>query len=206
MKKIKETILSKSLEIFNKQGVAEVSIRNIASEIGISHSNLIYHYKTKQDIIEALHEQLMQRAINLNAETKSEEVDFIKSLFDSTKKGFEILYEYRFLMIELNYILRENKKLKETFLIVENIRSQMYLETINKAIGQGYMRKELYTNEYNDFIEQIKIFSDFWISSSEIYDTGNKQIILNKYSHLFAKLFFPYLTKKGMKEFNEVND
>ena len=204
MKKIKKTILNRSLELFNRLGVSEVSIRQIASEMGISHSNLIYHYKTKQDIIEALHEQLLQRAIDLNTPTRSEEVDFIKSLFESSKNGFEILYDYRFLMIDLVYILRENERLKQTFLMVEGTRAEMYRGAIEKAVQQGYMRKERYIDEYGDFIEQIKIFSDFWISSSEIYDTGNKQEILKKYSDLFVKLFFPYLTEKGRKEFDRI--
>jgi len=204
MKKIKKTILNRSLELFNRLGVSEVSIRQIASEMGISHSNLIYHYKTKQDIIEALHEQLLQRAIDLNTPTRSEEVDFIKSLFESSKNGFEILYDYRFLMIDLVYILRENERLKQTFLMVEGTRAEMYRGAIEKAVQQGYMRKERYIDEYGDFIEQIKIFSDFWISSSEIYDTGDKQEILKKYSNLFVKLFFPYLTEKGRKEFDRI--
>src|SRR5690554_3781362 len=204
MKKIKKTILNRSLELFNRLGVSEVSIRQIASEMGISHSNLIYHYKTKQDIIEALHEQLLQRAIDLNTPTRSEEVDFIKSLFESSKNGFEILYDYRFLMIDLVYILRENERLKQTFLMVEGTRAEMYRGAIEKAVQQGYMRKERYIDEYGDFIEQIKIFSDFWISSSEIYDTGDKQEILKKYSDLFVKLFFPYLTEKGRKEFDRI--
>ncbi len=203
MKKIKEVILEKSLELFNELGVAEVSIRNIAAAIGISHSNLMYHYKTRQEIIEVLHDQLLERAMDLNEKTRSND-DFISGLFESTEKGFNILYEYRFLMIDLNHIIRENERLKKAFLKVEKIRAGMYQEAISRAIQQGYMRERLYENEYDTFIEQIKIFSDFWISSSEIYDTDGKEIIIKKYAMLFAGLFFPYLTEKGRKGFDQL--
>ncbi len=202
MKGTKKIISEKALQLFNKSGVANISIRHIAAELGISHSNLIYHYKTKQEIIEALHQQLLERALLLNEETKMNE-GFMGNLFLSTAKGFEILYEYRFLMAEINHIMRENEKLKQTFLQVGKVRAEMYREAIGKAVKDGYMRKELFENEYAYFIEHIKIYSDFWISSSEIYDTAaNKDTIIKKYGLLFLTLFYPYLTKKGQKEFS----
>jgi len=199
MKKIKEIILKKSLELFNKFGVAEVSIRQISSEIGISHSNLIYHFKTKQDIIISLHGQLLNSALELNNKSKSND-NFIDGLLETTEIGFQILHDYRFLMIEINHIMRENEKLKQIFLEVEKIRASMYKEAIQNAISQGFMREEVYDNEYDNFIEHIKIFSDFWISSSEIYDTGDHAAIIKKYSNLFVTLFYPYLTEEGRKK------
>lgn len=200
MKKNKKNILNKALELFNDFGYTSVSIRQIASEIGISHSNLIYHYKAKNDIAIALHQELLDKALELN-KTTIHNPNFIESLFDSTKKGFEILYQYRFLMIDFNSILRENEKLKQIILEVENIRATMYRNAINQAVKQGYMREREYDNEYDSLILTIKIFSDSWISSSEIYETIPSQEIIEKYSSLFVKLFFPYLTEKGKKVF-----
>lgn len=202
MKKIKEQILDKSLELFNTYGVSEVSIRQIASDLNISHSNLIYHFKTKNDILIALHNQLLDKALRLNQETK-DNTDFIKGLLDSIRKGFEILYQYRFFMIDSNHVIRESKELQQTFILIEKTRASMYRETIQKAIESGYMQNEEYENEYNSFIEHIKIFSDSWIASSQIYDSHitDSQSIIEKYTVLFVKLFFPYLTKKGKQEF-----
>lgn len=202
MKKIKEQILDKSLELFNTYGVSEVSIRQIASDLNISHSNLIYHFKTKNDILIALHNQLLDKALLLNQETK-DNTDFIKGLLDSIRKGFEILYQYRFFMINSNHVIRESKELQQTFILIEKTRASMYRETIQKAIEDGYMQNEEYKNEYNSFIEHIKIFSDSWIASSQIYDSHitDSQSIIEKYTVLFVKLFFPYLTKKGKQEF-----
>lgn len=200
MKEIKKIILHKGLELFNENGFTSISLRQIASEIGISHSNLIYHFKTKNDIVIALHQELLNKAMELN-KTTIYNPNFVESLFNSTRKGFEILYQYRFLMIELNSILRENEKLKFIFLEVENIRVNMYREAINRAIEQGYMREQEYDNEYESFILTIKIFSDSWISSSEIYDKTISQEVIEKYSLLFIKLFFPYFTAKAKNEF-----
>lgn len=200
MKEIKRNILEKSLELFNRYGFTSVSIRQLASELGISHSNLIYHFKTKNDIVIELHQELLDKALELN-KTTIHNPNFVESLFNSTKKGFEIVYQYRFLMIELNTILKENEPLKQQFLEIENIRATMYRVAIKQAIEQGYMREQEYDDEYDFFILTIKIFSDSWISSSEIYETTPNQEIIEKYSSLFVKLFFPYLTAKGKNEF-----
>src|SRR5690606_19694621 len=195
MKKSKEKILQKALELFNINGFGNVSIRQIAAELNISHSNLIYHYKTKNDMADALHTELLQKAVALNASVKKSE-NFIESLYNSTKMGFEILYDYRFFMIDLNEILKENASLKSVFLEVEKVRSKMYKDVIKKGIIQGNFREELYENEYDSFIEQIKIYSDSWITSAQIYHSGTtKSDVIDHYVGLFIKMFVPYFTE-----------
>lgn len=200
-KNSKEKILQKALELFNDKGFTNVSIRLIATELNISHSNLIYHYKTKNDIATALHNELLEKAIALNNQTVNY-TDFIQGLFESTKQGFEILYDYRFLMIDLNFILKENQALKTTFLEVEKVRAKMYQDVISNAIKNNDLRKELYPNEYDFFINQIKIFSDSWIVSSQIYHTDlTKNQIIDLYADLFIKMWFSYLTDIGKEKF-----
>lgn len=201
MKKSKEKILQKALELFNINGFGNVSIRQIAAELNISHSNLIYHYKTKNDMADALHTELLQKAVALNTSVKKSE-NFIENLFNSTKTGFEILYDYRFFMIDLNEILKENTLLKSAFLEVEKVRSKMYKDVIEKGIIQGNFRKELYENEYDFFIEQIKIYSDSWITSSQIYHSGStKEDVIDHYVGLFIKMFVPYFTENIQTQF-----
>lgn len=200
-KNSKEKILQKALELFNNKGFANVSIRLIATELNISHSNLIYHYKTKNDIASALHNELLEKAIALNTQAVTY-TNFVEGLFESTKQGFEILYDYRFLMIDLNFILKENEALKMAFLQVEKVRAKMYQDVITSAVENKHLRNELYQNEYDFFIDQIKIFSDSWIVSSQIYHTDlTKKAIVDLYADLFIKMWFPYLTDSGKEKF-----
>jgi hypothetical protein len=127
----------------------------------------------------------------------------IEGLFLSTETGFRILYEYRFLMLDLNYILRDNKSLLKTFRDLEKVRAGMYQAEIKKAVDLKLMRNELYTGEFDELIVRIKIFSDAWIPSSEIYDSGSAEKIIQKYTQLFMGFFFPYLTEKGRKIFEK---
>src|SRR5690606_9239250 len=120
MKKTQKKIIDTAKKLFNEQGVSKVSLRQIAADIGMSHSNLMYHFNSKDLIIEALHDELLTKAMELNKEIKSHE-NYIQALFESTQKGFEILYQYKFLMLELNYILRENESLRLKFIAIEQV-------------------------------------------------------------------------------------
>lgn len=193
----KEKILEKSLSLFNNYGVSNVSMRQIAKELVMSHSNLIYHFNSKNDLIESLHDQLLSRAVELNQAVKSVELDFINVLYKSTLQGFSILYEYRFFMLELNYIMRENQQLREVFLQVEKVRAEMYHNEIQKAIRLGILREESIENSYNFLIQHIKIFSDSWIASSRIYEDLSEVTLIHKYAVSFMFLFCPYLTTEG---------
>ena len=203
MNKKKEILLKIAQRLFTEYGVAEVSLRQIAAEASISHSNLIYHFPSKNDLIIALHRQLMEKAIVLNQKIQIA-LNPIAGIFQSTVTGFEILYEYRFLMVDLPLILRDNKTLHNTFRDLEKLRATMYAVEIQKAIDQNLMRQELYQGEYDELIDRIKIFSDGWIASSAIYDSAENEDIIQKYVKLFMGFFFPYLTEKGRSVFETI--
>lgn len=201
MKKTKDKILETSKYLFNTEGTGNVSLRQVASEMGISHGNLMYHYKTKNEIIDALHEQMFKQAQEINTNLLIEDFS-LWELFNSLNEGFKVVYEYRFFMIDLNLIMRENKKLNEIFRAVEQTRATMYRDVFQQSINLGIMRPEAFSGEYESLIERIRIFSDAWVASSEIYDKDKTPLeIIEKYSRLFQNQLFPYLSEKGIEEF-----
>lgn len=52
--KTKERILYISLELFAQKGFSGVSVRDIASEVGVRESALYKHFKNKQDILDSI--------------------------------------------------------------------------------------------------------------------------------------------------------
>lgn len=196
MNKTKRKILENSIEIFNSRGVADTSIRFIAKEIGISHGNLMYHFKSKSEIIQSIHQMLLEKAIELNKEIDRLNFD-ISELYAATRKGFQVVHEYRFLFNELLYIVKTDENMLNIIRSIEKTRTNMYDEVIQLSIENGLMRTEIYKGEYNNLIKRIRIFSDHWLTSAYIYDGLEQEPDFDKYTDLFMDQFYPYLTKKG---------
>ena len=58
MNNTKEKILAAALKLFNEFGYSNVTIRMIASDLGISSGNLNYHFSNRIEILEALYFQM----------------------------------------------------------------------------------------------------------------------------------------------------
>lgn len=204
MNKTKQKILYKALEIYNRDGISNVSIRQLSKDVGISHSNLIYHFSTQEDIILALHELLLQKAIELNKELVQNESP-LQSLYSTTIKGFTIVYDFRFFFKELHYISSTFPKVKDVLKEVEKVRSGMYKQFIEDLIANDFLRNEEFEGEFDDLIIRIKIFSDHWLESSSIYDDLSKDVKINNYAYLLIQHFYPYLTHVGKEDFKRID-
>ena len=112
MSKTKEKILNTALELYNTKGVGNVSIRELAKQVNISHSSLIYHFPDQESILLELHNQMLKKAIKLNEELNSSSVD-LKQHFHATKIGFSVVFEFRFLFNDLNEVCASFPRIKE---------------------------------------------------------------------------------------------
>lgn len=59
----KEKILKTALNLFNERGVVDTTIRSIAEELAISSGHLTYHFRYKEELIEALYFELTDKII-----------------------------------------------------------------------------------------------------------------------------------------------
>ena len=110
MNATKQKILIKSLELFNSNGVSKTSLRIIAEEAGVSVGNLQYHFKKREDIIEALYFQLVEK---MDAIFFMPNDDLLKLFLNISKEIITILYEYSFFFLDFVTIIRKNQKIKD---------------------------------------------------------------------------------------------
>lgn len=199
MKKTKEKILDTAHALFNEHGVAAVSLRQIASSMNISHGNLMYHFKDKKAIVAQLHSRILAEAIKINSTV--DEHFTLSTLKQITQQGFEILYTYRFFMLDLNLIMQSDRELHATFKDIETLRADMYQKVIELFVEKGLFRQAVYEGEYEYLIKHIRIYSDFWVTSAAIYETNEPNVVIEQYTDLFMHLFYPYLTESGRVAF-----
>lgn len=200
MKKTKEVILETALALFNAKGLPQVTLRTIANEMEISQGNLTYHYKKREEIIEALYFQLVQKNNEAILTSQSDEVS-LQTALNVTVLMAQNHYEYRFLLFDFMQVMRENKAIRQHYLTLGNEKKEQFRYLIETLVKKGLMRPEKLPDEYSYLYKRVRILNDFWLSAAETA-TGRitKKTIAN-YCEMVRQSFFPYLTAAGEEEY-----
>lgn len=199
MKKTPRRIIETALKLFNSKGLSQVTLRTIAHEMGISQGNLNYHFKKREDIIESLYFRLVaeieEGLLGMNDNQVS-----LHSLFQFSQGLTQLFYKYRFILMDFSQVMRENKKIREHFVVLMDKRANQFDEIFKSLIHSGIIRTEEFENEYVNLYQRIQILGDFWMSSAVIKHGVISNDVANEYGRLITEFIYPYLTDKGKQE------
>lgn len=196
----RENILTKSLELFNRYGLPNVSQRKITEALSISPGNLTYHFRKKEEIQEALYFQLVEKVDIAQKELKQNDVS-LQTLTSFIDALFELFFDYRFIFLDIVYLMKTNQKIAAHYAQLLKIRRKQFLDIIDQLISSGIIRKELLPNEYPNLYTRIQILTDFYFSAVEVSEGGVKKEDIQKYRMNILYSIYPYLTKKGISQF-----
>lgn len=202
MAKTREKILNTALRLFNEEGTNEVTPRRIAIEMGISHGNLRYHFSKKEEILYGLYMQLV--ASFDEAVDQAQRQPDLKMAYDILKTTFEKLYTYRFLMIDFVSVMRQVEAIRIHYQALFQTRHAQFRQIFQALEAEGILQPEMLPGQYERFMWQMNIFSDFWVGASEIHFSGLEEDRIDFFAQIAFSMLYPYLTEKGRKAYLEV--
>lgn len=203
MKDRRKQILETSKELFNKQGYSNVTIRMIAQELNISSGNLNYHFKKREDILEALYFDMVSVFDARVQDLGTHEIT-LASVQADILSSMNIMVLHRFFWTDLYNLLRCNEKIKEHF---QNAYEERYVGCrflLNYLIQKGIMKAFDVENESSFLIERMIGYSNTWIYNSFIYDKEINEVYIKKQANGWLMFLEPYLTTKGKVELNKL--
>ncbi len=195
--KTKERILAKALELFNSEGLKEVTLRKIAVALEMSQGNLNYHFKTKGDLIAALYFDLVAH-MDREMEKIAQDQALLPLIYESSWVSMKTLYDYRFITKDLYAVLDADPELKKHYLGLQGLRKQQYMQLFSHMIQKGLLRPEEFEGEYLGLYERMNILGDNWINASILFK-GKDQAVVKHYHRLLFEMVYPYLTEEGKK-------
>jgi len=202
MNATKEKILNKSLELYNAHGLPNVSQRNIAEALNMSHGNLTYHFKKKPQITEHLFRRFVNDLEHVGVTHRSQDnpLQDCIVLFENT---YDLFYKYRFLLFDFMYLLKTNSALSHAFSQLWTQERYRIVKNIKDLVEKNISREEQIENEYDKYLHMnLLCFSQAFISCTQgLY--GNAQAKDDYVKHMMVYLF-PYLTTKGLKYFHQL--
>lgn len=199
-----ERILDTSAELFNQFGIEAVSIAQIAAALKISTGNLTYHYKRKQDLVQALAKSLEQELSSAleNFPYVSSPPVFTNAFVDV----IDLTLRYRFLFTGANYILQNE--------LIEFERYALLISTIKKTlmthsrwlIKNGYMRAVSKPYSLELLLDSIWWQWLGWLHMSQLRAAvpaiSHSKMLADAVTHIFF-LAHPYVDEKFSKRVHE---
>ncbi len=159
---IKEDIRNTARRLFNERGYANVSMRDIAEVLGISVGNLTYHYRLKEELLEAVVLEIRkyyeppappQTLPQLNAhfaqlQNTIQQNAFYFWHYAQLGQLSEAVREMQTQIIEAEYAL-----LSESFAILAK---------------NGLLKGEAYPSQYTQIVQNILLVCIYWTPHAQL--------------------------------------
>jgi AcrR family transcriptional regulator len=163
----RERILDAALALFNDAGTAPISTNHIAAAAGVSPGNLYYHFRNKEQIVQALFERLFgtyERVFALPRDRSPTLAD-LRSL---VHVNFEVLWDYRFAYRELAALLRRDDALRERWLEVRQRGYNGFRDLVAAFVTAGVVAAPPDTADIDRLADLCWLISEFWLPSLEV--------------------------------------
>ncbi len=162
-----ERILEASLALFNRFGESHVSTAAIAADLGISSGNLYYHYRAKEEIVNALFGQYQQALTEL-LQSGSDVAD-VEDAWSFTHRLFELLWQYRFLYRDLNHLLSRNRQLETQFPVLMQAKIQA-MHALLVALGRSGALHLPADGAAQTTANCMAVVATYWLSFEYVHD------------------------------------
>lgn len=155
-----QRIQEAALGLFNRYGEPNVSITQIAGELGISPGNLHYHYPAKDGLVNTLFEEYAQALAGLLP--AAGEVRDVEDAWFFLHSLFERIWEYRFLYRDLNVLLSRNRRLETG--IQQALRDQTVALSTLLARLQGSGVLQIEAEDAAGLATRQVVLLSYWLS------------------------------------------
>lgn len=187
---IKQDIMDTARRLFNEKGFHDTYMRDIAAILNISVGNLTYHYKRKEDLIEAIALQDHQNYQKIEPFHQLEDLNRLLQKITDQKNCRPYYYRHYVQLAQICPTIYEMQ------LSVLRDLNDTLTSSFRNFIDNGLLKKE-FSQEYNGIIRTIMTLMvhglpDFY----QIQKTEQNSLILCVWS-----IIIPCLTEQGYQEY-----
>lgn len=191
-KNTKLEILRVAKELFNERGYNDVSTQNIADAMGISKGNLNYHFNKKEDIIEAVVEEMHSHYERPPVPATLAELNahFLRVQKVTTDNAF-----YFWHYTQLSQLSERIRNIQST---VSGNNRALFSEAFRLLEQEGILQGEEYPGQYEHIIRVVMLACTYWTPHSRLVKSAgaNDGFLANVWS-----IIYPILTDQGKKQY-----
>jgi AcrR family transcriptional regulator len=199
----KDKIISKAIDLYNAQGFSNITSRDIAKELEISHGNLEYHYKNKEAVLSAIYDRMKEEVSAYFSETNKSLHPF-EQFNVLLRKLDHFQNKYKFFNLDVVEISRQFPKLRLKVETTAQMRKDQMIEFFGLFEKSGYFKPEPNKGFYLRLQHKIRVLITFWVSQETILKNFDTTQSISM-SQSIWDLLLPNFTEKGKNEYNKLN-
>ena len=194
----KGLIKAAALGLFNERGVGRVSANTVAEHCGISKGNLHYHFRTKQEIILALFQDIVaEMAVSWWQDENQPTVIHMAEMFE---RQLEMIWRYRFFYREMATLVRDSPTLHEMVREHRQARIEKVLQFFLALVEAGVINKPRSRESLRYLVVMSWVFSDNWLNFIELQGQKEDAEVINTGYDMMVELLYPHLSGEARTE------
>ena len=203
-RRTRERILELSLRLFNELGEPNVTTSAIADEMNISPGNLYYHFRNKDDIINALFEQFEREMDRLLDAPGKRDINF-EDAWLFLHLLFETIWRNRFFYRDLNDLLSRNRKLEVHFKTILERKATAARQLCQAMARAGEL--EASEKEVDALAVNMVVVTTYWLSyeyarnARRFNEAQYQSDALARGAYQVLSLVAPFMTGTGRELF-----
>jgi AcrR family transcriptional regulator len=198
----KEKIISKAIDMYNTDGFSNITSRDLAKQLEMSHGNLEYHYKNKEAILSAIYDRMKEEVSAYFSETNKSLHPF-EQFNVLLKKLDHFQNKYKFFNLDVVEISRQFPKLRLKVETTAQMRKEQMIYFFDLFAKSGYLKEEPNKGFYLRLQHKIRVIITFWVSQETILKNFDTTQYISM-SQSIWDLLVPNFTAKGLKEFDKL--
>jgi AcrR family transcriptional regulator len=191
---MKSHILEQAQKTFKIKGLHKTTMRDIAQALAVSDGHVRYYFRTKEDLLVALFDQMNAEILSISQSRHSD--DLRESLRLNLQQSFRIMTLYDFFFLESIQSLKLFPELFKSYTQLFGQRRLFFEELFTGLKQQGVFKPSVTEEQLGSLFEQFFILSDSWMRAHYLQHTTEiteKEIL--HYSELSLQLFLPYFSE-----------
>jgi AcrR family transcriptional regulator len=195
-------ILDAARILINERGVSGVSVRGLAEHLGMSPSNLQYHFPSKRALLGGLIRDLYE----VNAQSAiPRQSPSLRQVHATVCAHMRNHLAYRGIVLGFLDCLRGNPELLELDAALQVQRVENTRTALTALVEAGVLHAERLDATRDALIGQLATILRFWLHASELtHPSASDDARLAHYAWLIMMLFAPYCTDKGRAQLARV--
>lgn len=190
--KTKDRIIHIARDLFNREGVAQISTNHIAEAVGISPGNLYYHFRNKEDIIRAICNQLFTQTGEM-FQPPTDRPPTLEDVQTWVRANFEVTWEYAFVYRELPALLQQDTELASLYRATRERGYTGFRHLITLLQEAQVLTQNLDDTTIQHLADLFWLITESWLTALELQGLAPTEDNKQRGMALMLLILKPYL-------------